>query len=652
MRWMRYLAAVAAAGLVAACGGGGSSTGSGGGSSGGGTTTPTMTVTVVNSGGAAVTSVSVGGASTVRGTLRDASGAAIAGRLVTFTVSDEAIATLSPATALTDASGVAQVSIEPASLSARGAASVTASATVGETEAAGSTDFSVSASSLALSALSISPTSLASGGNATVSTTASIAGVAAGSTPVNVAFSASCGRIDGQDTTSGGFSKTTNGSGVASVTYSAVDSAGQPCSGTVTVTASSAGAPAQTGTLTVAAPVANTVTFVEATPQQIFVAGSGAAEQSVLRFRVLSSVGTSLASVPVQLSIETNPGGVGLDASGSTAPVTKTSDADGYVSVSAFSGTIPGAVKVRAALVSSPAVFAESQFLTVASGPPSQRFMSLSAGQFALEGWAVDGTSTILTVRLADRQGNAVEDGTVINFTAEGGQVARSCATTRTENISSCSVTFVTQNPRPGGGRASVLAYTEGTKDYVDANGNNIFDAGDTLAQIGDAYRDDNENNAFDAANGEFVVPRGVSGVPCAGAGGAFPSRANTCDSNLATTVRQQAVLLFASTSPATPVFSATRGSVSFRLRSADNQLLPMPAGTQVTATTSPSTCLIDNVGGTPVADVRPAPGSPSEDLASLVALSLSGCAAGNTVTITVTAPSGLATTFPAVTLP
>ncbi|WP_156473240.1 Ig-like domain-containing protein [Pseudorhodoferax sp. Leaf265] len=649
MRWMRYLAAVAVAGLVAACGGGGGSTSSTGGSNGGGTATPTMTVAVINSGGAVVTSVSVGGAAMARATLRDASGAAIAGRLVNFTVSDEAIAALSPATALTDASGVAQVSVEPASLSARGAASVTASATVGETAVTASTDFSVSASSLALSALSISPTALASGGNATVSTTASIAGVAAGSTPVNVAFSASCGRIDGQDTGSGGFSKTTNGSGVASVTYSAVDGAGQPCSGTVTVTASSAGASAQTGTLTVAAPVANTVTFVDATPQQIFVAGSGAAEQSVLRFRVLSSVGTSLASVPVRLSIETNPGGVGLDASGSPAAVTKTSDADGYVSVSAFSGTIPGAVKVRAALVSSPTVFAESQFLTVASGPPSQRFMSLSAGQFALEGWAVDGTSTTLTVRLADRQGNAVEDGTVINFTAEGGQVARSCATTRTANISSCSVTFVTQNPRPAGGRASVLAYTEGTKDYVDVNGNNIFDAGDTLVQIGDAYRDDNESNVFDA--GEFVVPRGASGA-CTGAGGAFPSKSNTCDGGLATTVRQQAVLLFASTTPAISSVSATRSRLSFKLHSSDNLLLPMPAGTRVTATTSPTTCLIDNIAGAPLADARPTPGRPLEDLATTVALSLSGCAAGNAVTITVTAPSGLATTFPAVTLP
>ena len=650
MRWMRYMVTALAAGFLAACGGGGGSGGTPGGGTGGGTPTPApiVTVAIVNGSGATVSSVNVGGAFMAQATLKSAAGAAIAGRLVTFEVSDATIATLTPATALTDAAGLAQVKLEPASLSARGAATVKASATVDTEAVTGSTDFAVSASSLALSTLTISPTSLASGGNATVSTTATIGGAPAGATPVNVAFSASCGRIDGQDTTTGSFSKTTNGSGVVSVAYSSVSGSGQPCSGSVTITASSAGATAQTGALTVAAPVANTVTFVDAAPQQIFVAGSGAAEQAVLRFRVLSSVGTSLASVPVRLSIETNPGGVGLGASGAMGAVTTTSDADGYVSIATFSGTIPGPVRVRATLVSNPAVFAESQFLTVASGPPSQRFMSLSASKISLEGWALDGSPTTLTVRLADRQGNAVEDGTVVNFTAEGGQVARSCATTRTDNISSCSVSFVTQNPRPAGGRASVLAYTEGTKDYVDVNGNNIFDAGDTLVQLGDAYRDDNENNAFDT--GEFLVPRGAAGT-CAGAGGSFPSRTNTCDGGLATTVRQQAVLLFGSTKPSISGIVATTTRLSFLLHSEDNVLLPMPAGTLVSATTSPSSCTIDNVAGTPVADARPSPGRPLESLASNVALSLSSCAAGNTVTITVTAPSCLATTFSAVTL-
>ncbi|MFT3717807.1 hypothetical protein [Pseudorhodoferax sp.] len=513
-------------------------------------------------------------------------------------------------------------------------------------EVAASLDFGVSASSLSLSALTAAPASLPSGGNATVSTTASIGGAPAAAVPVNVAFSATCGRINGQNASDGGVGVTTDGSGTASVTYSAVAADGRPCNGMVTLTASSPGAAAQSTTLSVAVPVANTLTFVGATPEQIFIAGTGAAEQSVVQFRVLSSVGSALANVPVRFSIETNPGGVGIGASGATAPVTATSDQDGLVSVSLFSGTIPGPVKLRAELAgSSPLVFAETQNLTVASGPPSQRFMSLAVGQAALEGWGRDGSSTTLTVRLADRQGNAVADGTVVNFTAEGGQVVRSCATTRINGISQCSVSYETQNPRPLGGRVSVLAYASGTKDYVDVNGNNIFDAGtDHLMQMGDAYRDDNENGTADT--GEFYVPRGGTGA-CPAAGGAFPSRQDTCDAGLATTVRQQAIILFASSQPSIVFESATAGNFRFLLSSLDNpRSIPMPAGTTVSATATPSTCTVKEVGGSPLPSARPTAGRPDELLESRIVLTLDGCQAGNSISIRVTAPSGLTTTI------
>lgn len=646
MRYLNYSMAFVAAAFMAACGGGGGSAGTPGGGVVPTPGTAGVTVTVVNSSDTAVTSIAAGGAYTARAILKDAAGAAIPSRLVTFSLSDEGTAKLTPTTALTNASGVAQVAIEPVSLSALGAATLTATATVDAASVTGSVDFAVSASSLVLSPLVSSATSLASGGNATLFTTASISGVPAAGIPVNVAFSTSCGRINGQDASAGSFGVTTNGSGVAEASYTAVAADGKPCSGAVTLTATSSGAAPQSTTITVAAPVANTLTFVSAAPDQIFVAGSGAIEQSVVTFRVLSSVGSPLANVPVQFSIATNPGDVGLGASGATAPVSRTSDQDGLVSVSLFSGTIPGPVKLRAALVgSSPLVFAESQFLTVASGPPSQRFMSLSASRISMEGWGLDGTSSTLTVRLADRQGNAVNDGTVVNFTAEGGQVARSCATTRVNGISLCSVDFMTQNPRTAGGRVTVMAHTSGTKDYVDVNGNNIFDPGvDQLAVMGDAYRDDNENNVADV--GEFYVPRGGAGS-CPSVGGPFPSKANTCDSGLATTVRQQSVLLFGSTVASISSLQATAGSVSFLLHSKDNLLLPMPAGTTVTGTGAPATCLVTEVGGAPVADARPTVGAPGESLATRVLLTLEGCASGNSVSIKVTSPSGLTTTFP-----
>lgn len=655
MYLMRMLAGLLLAALMTACGGGGGSPGvtpggggTGGTGTGGGSTptgTPTVTVSIVDAAGADGSRISLGQSYAAKATVRDKAGAAVANRLVTFDVSNTAIATLTPSSALTDASGVAQVAIAPTSITALGAATLSAAAEVDGGSVAGKVDFAVTSSSLALSPITLGSTTLSAGGNTSLAVTALIGGSPASGVPVNVTFSTSCGRING---TGSSFSTTTNGSGVASAVYSAVNGDGTLCSGAVTLTASSAGTSARTATINVTVPVANAIAFVSATPQQIYVAGSGALEQSVVSFKVMSGA-TPLSNVPVRFSILVNPGGVGLNSSGSPAEVTATTDAAGQVSASVFSGTIPGPVKVRAALESDPTVFAETQNLNVSSGPPSQRFMSLSVSTFNIEGWGRDGTPTTLTVRLADRQGNPVENGTVVNFTAEGGQVASSCATTKANGISSCSVDFISQNPRPAGGRVSILAFASGTKDYVDVNGNNRYDAGtDTLIPIGDAYRDDDENHAF--AAGEFLVPRGGT-ASCPGAGAPFPSRANTCDASLATTVRQQAVIFYSSSSPLLEVVSESTSLVDFRLMSIDNPKLPLPAGTTVSVDAGDTTpgneqgCAIDKLFGSTVPNVTPN-ADPSVAQPTSHSVTLKGCASGDILSINVKVPSGLETTF------
>jgi hypothetical protein len=653
MQFMRILCGMLFAALMTACGGGGGSAGTvpGGGTSNPGTSTATASVTasIVDGAGAAATAVTLGGAFSAKATVKDKAGLPVADRLVTFKVSNSSLALLSPDTALTNSAGVATVSISAASLTARGAATLSASAIVGDATVTGQTDFSVSASNLTLSAITLGSSTLASGGNTSVTVTALLNGTPSTAVPVNVTFSASCGRIN---SSAASFSTTTNGSGVAAVTYTAVNADGTLCSGPVTLSATSAGTTASTASLTVAAAVANAITFVSATPSQIFVAGSGALEQSIVKFKALSGT-TPLPNVSVRFSIVTNPGGVGLNASGSTGDVTVTTDSLGEASVTVFSGTIPGPVKVKAALVSDTSVFAESQNLTISSGPPSQRFMSLSVSTFNIEGWNRDGTPTTLTVRLADRQGNPVENGTVVNFTAEGGQVASSCATVKVNGIASCSVDFVSQNPRPADGRVSVLAYASGTKDYIDANGNNRYDAGDTLINIGNAYRDDDEDAVFDAAAGEFVIPRGGTSActPTASSGWPFPSAAMTCDSNLATTVRQQAVILFSSSAPKIVVLGAgvTTAGFDFTLGSLDNTRLPMPSGTTVAVEVSDKTegnalsCAVDKLIGSTVNNIAPS-NNPAESLVTLHQVTFKGCATGDLVTIKVTSPAGLVT--------
>lgn len=647
---MRALCGVLLAALLAACGGGGGSagatSGTGGGSGGSGTTTtaPTVIVSIVDAAGTATTGITVGGSYSARATLKDSTGAAVADRLVTFSLSNTSIATLSPATALSNSAGVAQVAISPASITSIGAATLSASASIGSAVVSGQMDFAVSASSLSLSEIAVGSTSLASGGNTSLSVTALIGGVPSTGVPVNVNFAASCGRINGGGTS---FSTATNGSGVASAVYSAVASDGTLCSGPVTLSASSAGATTRTATVNVAAPTANAVTFVSATPAQIFVSGSGALEQSIVKFKALAG-STALPNVGLRFSLLVNPGGVGLNASGATSDVAVTTDASGEASISVFSGTIPGPVKVRASLVSDSSVFAETQNLSVSSGPPSQRFISLSATTYNIEGWNRDGIATTLTARLADRQGNPVENGTVVNFTAEGGQVASSCATSKVNGIASCSVDFISQNPRPSGGRVSILAYASGTKDYTDNNGNNKYDAvTDTLNNIGDAYRDDNENGVYDA--GEFVIPRGGL-LSCAGAGEPFPSRANTCDSNLATTVRQQSVILFSSSTPLLTVNTNSINLFDFTLASIDNPLLPLPSGTTVSVemgdTTSNSLqCAVDKLIGSTVENITPTTDT-TVSLATTHTVTLKECVAGDIISIKVKVPSGLETTF------
>jgi hypothetical protein len=270
-----------------------------------------------------------------------------------------------------------------------------------------------------------------------------------------------------------------------------------------------------------------------------------------------------------------------------------------------------------------------------------------------IEGAQLDGSAARVTVFAADRQGNAVPPGTVVNFTAEGGQIERSCVlSSGSSGASTCSVQLISQAPRPTGGRVSILAYAEGTKDYIDVNGNNRFDAGDSLQNIGDAYRDDDEDGIFDA--GEFVVPRGVSGGSCPMVGGVAPSRSDTCDNSLATTVRRQVVVMFSSsqaqifagvgTPQAQGGGTATYSiDVNLNVRSIDNITLPMPSGSTVAGQALDVGCsVVETFPGTVP---RVAAGTdPTSGLATnhLQRLSCSSGATNVRIRVTVTSPSGV----------
>ncbi|MEY4295529.1 MAG: hypothetical protein RLY82_1217, partial [Pseudomonadota bacterium] len=128
----------------------------------------------------------------------------------------------------------------------------------------------------------------------------------------------------------------------------------------------------------------------------------------------------------------------------------------------------------------------------------------------------------------------------------------------------------------------------------------------DTLIDLGDAFRDDNENGVYDS--GEFIISKGgsssctnaaiVLAYAANGYGGTEPARANTCTGLLAGVVRRQIIIFFSSDAvvgsayTVAPFTSTTANTFEFYLSSfgPSGSLLPLPFGTTVSAVvTSPA---------------------------------------------------------------
>ena len=639
MNLVKYLLGLALAAFLVACGGGGSDAGTptnGGGGSGSGTTgTPTLSLVLLDAAGAPTTSVGTSGLVSARATLTDSKGNLVSGSLVRFT-GDEALIKISPSSdALTDASGVATVYVSAASAQSAGAGELVASAVVAGVGASASKAFQLAPLQVALSNLNVGSTPLVAYGTRPVSVGVTLNGAPATNTPVQVAFTASCGTIAPA-------SAVTDATGKASASYTASSSA---CGGTnVTISASAAGAAPLAATLAVQAPLVTNMQFVSATPQLIYLTGSVGPSRSLVTFKVVDINGSPLVNHAVQLSLVNSGPGITFGTVGNTGVLTQTSDASGLVSVSVFSGTVPSSAVVRAVSASNPAVKADSNVLTVATGIPVQRAASLSIGKLSIEGLNVDGQSTSVTFSLADRVGNPVPDGTQVNLVASSGVLIPPTCVVSGGN-SACSSTLRSQGTRPANGRVAVMAFVPGEEDFVDANGNNVYDASESFTDLGNAHLDANFNGVYDT--GEFTVPRAGS-LACPSN---LSGRPNTCDGVWgANDVRRQAMVIFASSSAEiTGAFQSAVGGVRSALDFviADINGNSFPTGSAVVVQAQDRTGANGSGCFLPAADTT---GSvnlviPNSLVPATFTVGFVGCLAGDAISVKVTSPTGLITT-------
>ncbi len=310
-------------------------------------------------------------------------------------------------------------------------------------------------------------------------------------------------------------------------------------------------------------PSSGSIQFINAEPAVISLKGTGGVgfgETSLVTFRVVDTLGVPIEGANVDFSLSTSVGGLSLSNHNAS------SDSNGEVSTVVNSGTIATPIRVMAeiTLQSGQTVAIQSDLLTVTTGIPDQNSFSLSTDTFAPESWRIDGVTNTITVRLGDRFNNPVPDGTVVNFTTEGGLIDSSCQTSN----SACTVTWTSQEPRPSDHRVKILAHAIGHESYFDKNGSGVFDDGDSFDDLPEAYRDDDENGNFDPnasgfisqdekyidydLSGDYTSIDGVfNGVPCLHST-LCPENANNVGGrpNTLTNVRGQMTLIMADTYP------------------------------------------------------------------------------------------------------
>lgn len=494
---------LALAAALSACGGGGAdagcsvfsascttTTGTGTTTTGGTTTSDSGTVSTSASGTVVLslssTTISASTPGTVTALVKNASGTPLANTLVTFSVANGA-AKVSPERVTTDAQGNASATLQPVA-GAIGADYVSAAADVSTTSTLTTrTTFTVSAVNVALSSADASPPNISAYGASVI--TVNVTGASSAS-PVTVNFSSTCagaGKAVLSPT-----SITVTGS-TASTTYQ-----DKACASTDRISATITGTSQQKQVdLAVAAPIAQALEFVSATPEKICLAGSGCEMSSVVSFRLKDQYNNPVAGREVFFSLD-------IPNVASISPATYKTNESGLAQVSVTAKAIPSPVRVRAdvTLDNGTKLSTVSNVLAINAGLPTQNAFSFSALPYNIEGLRVDGTESNITVRLTDRFANPVPDGTSVSFVAEGGSVVPARCLTFDGK---CTTKFISSNYRPLDGRVTVVAFAQGEESFNDVNGDNLYNSGELFGDLGAVYIDKNENGVMEKDLGEYL---------------------------------------------------------------------------------------------------------------------------------------------------
>lgn len=658
------LSAIAISILLASCGGGGgyydkNDNGNSNGNGNGGTTVEAVnitTITLYDLNNTTTNSVTAAGA-TAKVKVTDQAGKGISGAIVTFSGEGVIFGTTNGAV-LTNADGEASISIKPQDINTTGAYQISATANYNGTSATTSPySFTLQAANIILFGMVAATADLESGASTNITLKTQDANTKVNQNNVTVNFSASCGTFEPAIVAS-------SNQGDVTTSYKAIGTDGKLCEGKHTIRASGSNIPESRVEVNIAAIEANSLVYTTTNAVNLGIKNSGSAASGQIEFTLYAN-GTPAANKDVNIELVRAPEDLSFISLGNRTIKTVKSDPNGKVVVTLYPGDKPGPVEIKATLVSNNTVSALSKNVAVSTGRVTQDGFSLSVSKNALQN-KVDGDSATINVMLRDRTGNPVPNGTVVSFISEGGVVTPNCSTTDGR----CSVTLSVQDPRPLDNRVTVLAYVEGEKQYIDKNGNNLYDEGEPFSKlvndstgklveentnIGDFFRDDNENNQYDANFGEYIYKRSFGNALCGLSTIDQPNIAGTCNSGLSAVLRQQLLFAFSENTATFTNVTASGSSLSFNLYANSMQSVPMPTGSTVSVTPEDNTkdnnlsCSAELVqGSSPVASVFNllTPTTFKNSTQTLYGYRLKECAVGDMFKVSVAAPDGKVSTI------
>ena len=202
--------------------------------------------------------------------------------------------------------------------------------------------------------------------------------------------------------------------------------------------------------------------------------------------------------------------------------------------------------------------------------------------------------------------------------------------------------------PIPAAGRVTILATAIGEESFTDTNGSGFYVTGDPFDNIGEPYRDDNENHQYDLGEyfldflhtGVYAGPDGTfHGITCTGS-----TPTSTCTTNTwpigvsATLIMSTDAAVITIISGAGPYAVNGNNAIAFNVKDTNGN--PMPSGTTITVTASAALGTITEGSFTVACDIALG----GEDYTSFLT-GASTAGVGN-VSITVTSPDGTVTTL------